>query len=166
MAVSAIETEIFSAAHTDSVQTAEKCTLETDPILAAKWERVASFVIDDPSAEQPFSFILRQEMEWDSEFTELAISEYRKFMLLCSLYPHSMTPSVHVDTVWHLHLLYTRNYHKFCLETLDCNFLHHDPSKGGPVEDQIFTDFYAITLAKYVEIFGTIPPDPIWGSRV
>jgi len=140
--------------------------LSSDASLAEMWQRIESFPIDNPEAEQPFSYVLVQEMGWDEAFTQLAILEYRKFMLLCNLYPQAMTPSVHIDTVWHLHLLYTRNYHKFCAEALGCNYLHHEPSKGGPIEDQIFTDFYAATLEKYVEIFGAVPPESIWGRRV
>jgi hypothetical protein len=144
----------------------DSCKLKSDASLAEMWQKIATFQIDDLTAEQPFSSVLVQEMGWDEDFANLAILEYRKFMLLCNLYPQAMTPSVHVDTVWHLHLLYTRNYHSFCVEALGCNYLHHEPSKGGPVEDQIFTDFYAATLKMYSEVFGSIPPESIWGRRV
>ncbi len=137
-----------------------------DLIITERWEKIKSFQIDDSTAEEPFSFVLREEMQWEEGFAILAIQEYKKFMLLSSLYPSLMTPSVHVDTVWHLHLLYTRSYQRFCAEALDCKFLHHEPSKGGEDEEGYFKGLYQDTLAKYDELFGEPPPTEIWGKRV
>lgn len=129
------------------------------------WMRIESFVIDDASAQRPFSLVLAEEMQWDQEFTRLAISEYKKFMYLSVLFPDGMTPSVDVDTVWHLHLLYTKNYRSFCRDALGCDFLDHEPSKGGSDESSRFENIYLDTLAKYEEVFGVKAPTEIWGNR-
>ncbi|MBX9877523.1 MAG: glycine-rich domain-containing protein-like [Candidatus Obscuribacterales bacterium] len=133
--------------------------------LSELWERIQSFEIDDPTAEEPFSAVLREEMDWDNNFIALAIEEYKRFMLLTKLYPDRMVPSVHVDTVWHLHLLYTRNYHLFCKNALSSDFVHHEPSKGGNEEDSFFAGLYDDTLSRYQDVFARIPPEEIWGSR-
>lgn len=131
------------------------------------WERAKLFQIDDPTAESPFSAVLSEEMQWDKEFTDLAINEYKRFMVLSALFPDgNTTPSVHVDTVWHMHLLYTRSYHAFCNDALESEYLHHEPSKGGVSDVQMHRDSYAETLETYVRVFGVEPPREIWGARV
>jgi hypothetical protein len=143
------------------------CKVEAVPSIAHRWRRVEAFAMDDPTAAEPLSFTLWQEMQWTEEFSALAILEYKRFMLLCSIFPDgNMTPSVHVDTVWHLHLLYTRSYQRFCQETLDCAFFHHEPSKGGEQEEALHQDAYSDTLAAYVDTFGMEPPVEIWGARI
>ena len=127
-----------------------------------RWDRIQRFAIDDPLAATPFSKALALEMDWSDQFTQLAISEYKRFLLLTSVYS-DMVPSIHVDTVWHLHLLYTRSYHRICLEALDREFLHHEPSTGNEDEDNKFAQFYLRTLEKYSELFGPAPVE-IWGE--
>jgi len=135
--------------------------------IADRWQRAKEFVLDDPTAEEPFSFTLKHEMNWDDAFTELAIVEYKKFMVLSSLFPEDgMTPSLHIDTVWHMHLLYTRSYQRFCREVLNCSFLHHEPSTGGEEQEVMHKGSYRQTLDKYAGAFGMQPDQKIWGARI
>jgi hypothetical protein len=139
----------------------------SDPSISARWQRVEGFVIDDPDAEEPFSLVLADKMFWSKELTAFMIQEYKKFMLMCSLFPEgSITPSVDIDTVWHLHLLYTRSYFRFCSEALDVPYLHHEPSKGGTDDRTFHEGSYDETLVKYQEVFGTEPPEAAWGCRI
>lgn len=147
-------------------ESAANARIYTDPVIAEWWQRAQSFCMDDPHAAEPYTYVLSDEMGWDADFTQLAILEYKKFMLLCRIYPDNMTPSVDVDTVWHLHLMYTRSYQRFCREALDTEFLHHEPSSGGSAQEQQHKDWYAETLNCYVESFGNVPPYEIWGKRV
>lgn len=101
-------------------------------------------------------------MEWEPEFVETAIVEYKKFIFLSSLYPNRLTPSIHVDTVWHLHILYTKLYHRFCEQSLGVPYVHHNPSTGGLAQEAAFKGCYAETLSRYREFFGE-PPVAIWG---
>jgi hypothetical protein len=131
-----------------------------------RWTTTLNFVIDDATACKPFSRALSLAMSWDDEFTALATLEYKKFMFLCSLFPQaSLTPSLHVDTVWHMHLLYTRSYHQFCKEALGCRFFHHEPSTGEPSEQQFHEDSYSNTVDLYESYFGLAPIE-FWGKRV
>lgn len=126
------------------------------------WQRIASFKIDDPNAEFPFSKKLAQENNWDTDFTLRVIAEYKKFVFLCATLPEGASPSTIVDEAWHLHLTYTKNYWEdFCPNVLGFS-LHHHPSKGGINETQKHKDWYQKTLENYIAIFEEIPPTDIW----
>ena len=84
---------------------------------------------------------------------------------MSSMFPGEIVPSTHVDTVWHMHLLYTRNYQQFCREALDREFLHHEPASGDEEEIEQFRSMYKETLQKYEQFFGTKPPSEIWGEN-
>lgn len=135
-----------------------------DKVTAERWERIQAFSLDLPGAPLPFSKCLAHEMDWSPEFADLAISEYRKFTLLCTLFPNETVPSTHVDTVWHMHLLYTRNYHRYCREALGQEFLHHEPASGDDAEAALFKQMYSTTLHRYKELFALIPPIAVWGE--
>ena len=147
---------------------ARSSLVESSPQIASRWQRVANFKIDDPTANEPFSIVLKERMFWDDELAEMVVLEYKRYMLLCSLFPEEgMTPSVHVDTVWHLHLLYTRSYFSFCQDALDCFYIHHEPSKGNGAEEEAENvDSYAHTLDRYKETFGIEAPNAVWGARI
>lgn len=142
----------------------ERCFVKRK--LRRRWEKTLLFPIDDPTASKPFSKSLSIAMHWNDEFVNLAILEYKKFMFLCGSFPNeNFAPSLHVDTVWHMHLLYTHSYHRFCQEALDCRFLHHEPSAGAPSEEQFHENAYSSTLDLYQSFFG-FPPSEIWGERI
>jgi hypothetical protein len=42
--------------------------------------------------------------------TDRAIGEYRRFLYLTQIAAHDLTPSKAIDSIWHLHLLYTQSY--------------------------------------------------------
>lgn len=89
------------------------------------------------------------------------IEEYRRFAFLAVAAGHPVSPSDAVDQVWHLHLLYTRNYWgEFCPRVLGTT-LHHGPAQGGAQEQEKFSDWYAKTLSSYRTFFGE-PPADIW----
>jgi hypothetical protein len=144
--------------------TIKDCT-QSEPDLRSLWNKIESFELDDPTAKQPFSKALAEEMDWDQDFTNMAIEEYRKFMFLSSTNPDSMVPSINIDTVWHWHLLYTKSYRRFCQKALDCDFLDHQPGTGNEGEDELFRHLYTETLRRYREFFGYAPPETIWGGQ-
>lgn len=133
--------------------------------VSSRWEKIRLFEFDDPNAKQPFSKALAVEMEWEHEFALQVIEEYRKFMLLASLHPDSMVPSIHVDTVWHWHLLYTKSYRRFCQIALERDFLDHNPGSGDEEEEEHFRRLYKRTLACYENYFGAPAPQSIWGGQ-
>ena len=126
------------------------------------WQKIATFKLDDPIAEFPFSKKLAQENKWTEDFALRVIAEYKKFVFLCATLPDGASPSPIVDEAWHLHLTYTQNYwNDFCPNILGFQ-LHHHPSKGGKNEAQKHNDWYRTTLENYIHIFEEIPPTDIW----
>jgi len=129
---------------------------------AERWQQVLNWPLDDPTAERPFSVRLREANEWDEEYTRKAIEEYRKFMYLKTVTEQPLTPSVVVDSVWHMHLLYLRNYLAFCKQVIG-RIVYHDPGKGGQDDSELFKEQYFDTLMVYMDHFGE-PPTNIWGG--
>lgn len=127
----------------------------------ALWELISSFPMDNPKAELKFSDRLAYLNGWTDAYAKQAIQEYLKFIFLCAVSEQMVTPSLVVDSVWHLHLLYTRSYQELC--TLAGRFIHHEPSLGGEAETGKFKNIYEQTLAMYTRFFGT-PPRNIWGN--
>lgn len=135
-----------------------------NPDQCTLWQRIQAHVLDDPQSASPFSLRLATENRWQPGFTRRAIEEYRRFAFLAVAAGHPVSPSEAVDQVWHLHLLYTRDYWgEFCPKTLGAP-LHHGPSRGGAVEVEKFADWYGKTLASYRGFFGE-PPADLWPAR-
>lgn len=129
------------------------------------WQRIEAFKLDDGDARHPFTHKLLQEYKWQSEFTERAVAEYKKFIYLCVIIPKGASPSPIVDQVWHMHLTYSKNYWEdFCQNTLYVN-LHHNPSKGGEEEVVKHRQWYNETIQQYKEVFETDPPIDIWPAK-
>ncbi len=128
----------------------------------ALWKRIKDFSLDDSESAFPFSARLTRENGWNKAYTQRVIKEYKRFAFLTIAAGHSVTPSVDIDQVWHLHLCYTESYwEKFCGEVLK-QPLHHGPTKGGCKEKDKFHDWYARTLASYEHFFTEKPPKDIW----
>ncbi|MDI9365665.1 MAG: hypothetical protein QM541_11990 [Flavobacterium sp.] len=126
------------------------------------WHKIKNFQFDEPNASFPFSKKLAKEQHWSDGFTQKAIEEYRRFILLCCMLPNGASPSPIVDEVWHLHLTYTTSYWEaFCKQTLKKE-IHHYPSKGGNEENIKHKEWYQQTLNLYETIFGEKPPLDIW----
>jgi hypothetical protein len=134
-----------------------------NPMEVDLYRRICEFELDEPGASFPFSHKLAREHQWTSIYTYRAIQEYKKFMFLGMVSDHIVSPSVPIDLVWHLHLIYTHSYWtKFCGEVLGKPF-HHSPSLGGKSETVKYDRLYQQTLATYQTYFG-IPPADIWLS--
>lgn len=132
--------------------------------LEALWQRVNSFQMNDADAEYTFTNSLCDLASWDEAFANIAIQEYKKFMLLQQLCPKVILhPPQTVDTVWHLHILYTRSYQEFC-HALGSGFIDHEPSKGGPEEEELHHQQFLETRKHYARIFGDAP-EFIWGPK-
>lgn len=69
---------------------------------------------------------------WPKKAAEEVASEYKKFLLHCyedQLAGKEFTPppSTVVDIFWHMHILFTKKYHRDCDEIFGF-YLHHDPT--------------------------------------
>jgi hypothetical protein len=126
------------------------------------WSKLESYSPDNPHDALTFSQRLARENGWPPFFTERVVTEYKKFLFLCMISPHPVTPSDEVDQAWHLHLVYTKSYWNDLCKNILGKDLHHTPTEGGPAERDKFTSYYESTLALYHDKFGHAPPDDIW----
>lgn len=132
------------------------------PEQNALWSKIAAFEIDDAASDFRFSDRLARENFWTNDYAAAVIDEYRRFVFLAFAAGHPVTPSVDVDEVWHLHLIYTRSYwDDLCRDTLG-GPLHHGPTRGGSAEAGKFDDWYRRTLESYRRLFDRTPPADIW----
>lgn len=127
----------------------------------ALWARICAHALDDPEVSLCFSRRLARDNHWSQTFAERVIGEYRRFVMLAMVAGHPVTPSDQVDQVWHLHLLYTRDYWERFAAVLP-RALHHGPTLGGAREGRKFADWYSKTLHSYWRVFGEHPPIDIW----
>ncbi|MDF2188151.1 hypothetical protein [Paraflavitalea sp. CAU 1676] len=126
------------------------------------WSKLEAYSPDNPTDAFSFSQRLARENGWPIFFTERVIAEYKKFLFLCMISPHPVTPSDEVDQAWHLHLVYTKSYwNDLCKDILGKD-IHHTPTEGGSAERDKFTNYYEATLQLYRDKFGHEPPDDIW----
>jgi uncharacterized protein (TIGR04222 family) len=129
---------------------------------SALYDRIRTFVIDEPDAPLPFTDRLARENGWTRDHAKRVVEEYRKFVFLAVTAGHPVTPSDAVDQAWHLHLAYTRSYwQEFCPHVL-VRSLHHQPTRGGPEEKARFVRDYVRTLDSYRRVFGACPPSDLW----
>jgi hypothetical protein len=133
-------------------------------IVASRLLRSENFLIDDRYGRGSFLETLIEKIGWSPSYAIGAIKEYKRFMILQSLdSTKQLRPSFIVDSVWHLHLLYTSNYQHFCRSVLDIDFIHHDPSKGGYLEENKENQMYYETLTAYAKAFSVPAPKNYWG---
>lgn len=122
------------------------------------WEILTKLPIDDPNSALKFSGRLARENNWNKNYALKLVDEYKKFVFLAKHAGHPVTPSVEVDEVWHLHMIYTQSYWVDMCKTLDFQ-LHHGPTKGGKAENDKYTNWYEKTLESYRKYFGEPPAD-------
>jgi hypothetical protein len=126
------------------------------------YKRIQNFEIDQPNIALPFSKRLARENQWSLLYTHRVIEEYKKFLFLAIVADHPVTPAVAIDEAWHLHLTYTHSYgDDLCSQVLQ-KPLHHQPTKGGVQQRQLFWDYYRKTLESYESFFSDRAPDDIW----
>ena len=125
------------------------------------WDNIKAHEIGLGNAEYGFQNRLAYENNWSSNFTLKVIEEYKRFMYLLCRCEHPVTPSRDVDQVWHLHLLYTKDYWLEFVPKLD-KTPHHNPTKGGKNEGEKFIEYYENTLRSYRKIFQEEAPAGIW----
>jgi hypothetical protein len=100
---------------------------------------------------------------WSLEFVLKAAQEYKKFLMLCKIYPdEAIVPSNIVDDFWHYHILDTQKYQEDC-EYIFGYFLHHFPYFGmrGDQDSKNLAAAWQQSCALYEKHFGKIPTD-LW----
>jgi uncharacterized protein (TIGR04222 family) len=129
--------------------------------LDALVAKIEACELDDKGAAEPLSRRLARENGWSERYALRVLREYRRFVLLAVTREHVVTPSAHVDQAWHLHLLHTARYRRFCSEVLG-RVLDHHPSDGSAGDRARLALAYERTLASYAAQFGAPAPSDIW----
>jgi hypothetical protein len=98
---------------------------------------------------------------WTPERFESAVLEYRKFLHLCKHNPEArLIPGRDVDTIWHRHMLNSRQYMEDC-DRYFGYYLHHNPHSRIQAESQQANGDWVNTLELYEITFG-YPPVQGW----
>jgi hypothetical protein len=130
------------------------------------WESIKAFRFDKPNVTLTFAKRLARENNFSESFANEIIEEYKKFIFLCCVSKHQVTPSHYVDLVWHLHLTYTKSYWiELCKNTIHRE-IHHNPTEGGRTESNKFRNCYNDTIELYKAKFKKNPPLHIWQNDV
>ena len=124
------------------------------------WQRIERHDFE-ASVDLSFTRRLARDKAWSLSFARGVILEYRRFCFLAIAGVDPVTPSEEVDEVWHQHLTYSRDYWNVWCRDVLARPLHHDPTLGGPAEQNRFRAQYASTLARYENFFGA-PPEAYW----
>ena len=140
--------------------------LRTLAIQHELWPRLEAWHPDDPECSFPFSLRLQHENGWTRAYALKAIDEYRKFLFLSQVADHIVCPSEEVDQVWHQHLTYTRSYWDSLCGRILGRSLHHQPTRGGQSEQELYAELYKRTLASYEQWFGCPPDQHLWPDPV
>lgn len=126
------------------------------------WRKIKELQISPAGAELSFEQRLARENGWSDAYTQRVMLEYRRFLMLCAIARHPVTPSDQVDQAWHLHLVYTHSYwDDLCRDILGFQ-LHHGPTAGGEEEGARYQGQYLATLVSYQQTFNEAPPEDIW----
>ncbi|WP_147363214.1 glycine-rich domain-containing protein [Deinococcus sp. RM] len=125
------------------------------PTLPPLWDELRAYALPEGLLAR-----VAREQRWTPAYAQRAALEYRRFLLLSTL-GAPVTPSAVVDEVWHLHLLFTRDYWERLTPLLPTP-LHHEPGGGQPGEPLRFRAQYEATLDAYARTFGERPPADIW----
>jgi hypothetical protein len=78
---------------------------------------------------------------------------YKNFLYLFKKHlPIQLVPTKEVDEFWHNHILYTKNYHRDCMQIFG-HYLHHEPANPNENSDDLINDF-VITKQLYLAEFN------------
>jgi hypothetical protein len=100
--------------------------------------------------------VLKSGVVLDRDIDE-AVLEYRKFMGLVLLgYGKLGMANPLVDEVWHTHILFTRDYSRFCGNVFG-GFIHHNPITPTRPDDGSSTQRF---VDAYTQVYGDLAP--VW----
>ena len=125
------------------------------------WEVLTKPLIEgDYTDRNIVSRVMKKNPEWSDRKIDSLINEYKKFLYICAKCDEEQTPSKEVDEIWHEHILFTKEYEKWC------DFLgkkiHHNPEKVG--ETKSFHGIFEETQKKMKELKKpekTVKPSPV-----
>lgn len=89
---------------------------------------------------------------WEMTQALKCMQLYKNFLYLFKLYPQEpLVPTREIDEFWHNHILYTKNYHRDCLQIFGY-YLHHSPLTPNDNREKL-VNHYLKTKQYYLDIF-------------
>jgi hypothetical protein len=111
-----------------------------------------SYVIEQLSHKPEYS-------GWTPERFAIAEKEYRRFLVLCKMYPDQpIIPGRDVDSIWHRHILNTKRY-MMDSQNYFGYYLHHSPHSRIEAGSTRANDNWLNTLYLYEKVFCEKPAD-------
>lgn len=105
--------------------------------------------------------MLINRLGYNSEVAVAMEQEYRKYLFLRIMHPDQRLPmSKDVDDFWHMAVMNTRNYHRFCAEVAAGHFIHHGPTISEEENMALMPDYLNGTIVRYTQYFGQ--PDSLF----
>jgi len=105
-----------------------------------------------------FSFLRNRAAlkDWSDEKFETVLLEYKRFMeVVTSESDRNFGMAGDVDTIWHEHILHTRDYVSFCLKYAG-HYIHHTPETPNEIDCSEKQESYKSTLGFLASKFGPV----------
>lgn len=118
--------------------------------------------ISEAAFPEGFDEKLKSEFSWSSDDIHQATQEYRRFVYLSQVADHPVSPPREVDLVWHVHLLFSKNYWDVWGKMLT-RPLHHEPA-NSPQDEKKFRAQYGDTRVLYLQEFESFEFEKLWPS--
>lgn len=68
-----------------------------------------------------------REKGWTRRMAEVTAQFYKNFLYLSKKYEeYTFNPSTQIDEMWHVHIIFTKDYHEIC-EKVFGHYFHHTP---------------------------------------
>lgn len=90
---------------------------------------------------------------WSPEVADLVEQRYKRFLYLGEQLDFPAVPTRDIDTMFHAHILHTRQYMADC-DRLFGHYIHHTPAPAGAKENLEMRRQFDRTEAAYRETFG------------
>lgn len=133
-----------------------------DLVPLNSWDQLRARFGNNNASFKAFAQKIALKNGWTLDFSQRALNEYKKYVFLGVISDFSVTPSQHIDAVWHEHCLFMKGYRKFCENIIEHDFLHYPELISSQEDTDVYRDQYLKTIALYKREFGCLPPSDIW----
>jgi len=126
--------------------TIKKSEVTESPVMSYNMTRVRRYLVE--------------KKDMDEAMVDRMMAEYRRFIEIRLNFPEvSIVPSELVDEVWHTHILFSKDYFRFCDVVNHGEYIHHNPFLSG--DNLIGDPSIRNTLTYYRQLYGK-PDQEIW----
>lgn len=94
---------------------------------------------------------------WDKQRADLAVDWYKRFLAVRAEGYVGLVPTLDIDEIWHLHILYTKDYRQDC-DRIFGRYLDHQPSDGSSETKKKLRAGFQKTTHLFKVYFNEVPP--------